>query len=110
MKTGSFTINFSKRRMIATIIGFCLFTSVTNLLAGATEKNIKSKIESVTVFTNGAQVYRSSAVNVSIGITTLVFENLEAGIDDRSIQSGGTGNFVIKVLKIYDTLNFCRIQ
>ncbi|MES2139632.1 MAG: DUF4139 domain-containing protein [Bacteroidota bacterium] len=95
MKTGSFTINFSKRRIIATIIGIFLFSSVTNLLAGTTEKNIKSKIESVTVFTSGAQVYRSSAVNVSTGITTLVFENLEAGIDPRSIQAGGTGNFVI---------------
>lgn len=95
MKTGSSTINFSKRRIIATIIGIFLFTSVTNLLAGATEKSIKSKIESVTVFTSGAQVYRSSAVNVPTGITTLVFENLEAGIDARSIQAGGTGNFVI---------------
>jgi uncharacterized protein (TIGR02231 family) len=95
MKTGSKTINFSKRRIIATIIGLCLFTSTTIVLAGTTEKSIKSKIESVTVFTSGAQVYRSSAVNVSTGITTLVFENLEAGIDDRSIQAGGTGNFVI---------------
>lgn len=95
MKTGSLTINFSKRKMIATIIGIFLFTSTTNVLLGATEKNIKSKIESVTVFTSGAQVYRSSAVNISIGITTLVFENLEAAIDARSIQVGGTGNFVI---------------
>ncbi|MDO9186889.1 MAG: DUF4139 domain-containing protein [Bacteroidia bacterium] len=95
MKTGSLTINFSKRRIIATIIGICLFTSTANVLAGSTEKNIKSKIESVTVFTSGAQVYRSSAVNVAAGITTLVFENLEAGIDPRSIQAGGAGNFVI---------------
>lgn len=62
---------------------------------GATEKNIKSKIENVTVFTQGAQIYRSSLVNINSGITTLVFEGLESTIDARSIQASGFGNFVI---------------
>lgn len=59
------------------------------------DKNVKSKIENVTVFTQGAQVYRSSFVNVNPGITTLVFEGLESTIDARSIQASGFGNFVI---------------
>ena len=61
----------------------------------STEKNIKSKIENVTVFTQGAQIYRSSLVNVNSGITTLIFEGLEATIDSKSIQASGFGSFVI---------------
>lgn len=95
MKTGSLIINCSIRNIITAMIGFCLFASTTNLVSATTEKSIKSKIESVTVFTNGAQMYRTAAVTVNAGISTLVFENLEPGIDARSIQAGGTGNFVI---------------
>ena len=50
------------------------------------EKNIKSKIENVTVFTQGAQIFRSSVIAVNQGITTLVFESLESTIDPRSIH------------------------
>lgn len=95
MKTFSFISNRKNWKKVMAIIGIFLFASVTTFVSGATEKNIKSKIESVTVFTSGAQVYRSSAVTVNTGITTLVFDNLEAGIDARSIQVGGTGSFVI---------------
>ncbi len=59
------------------------------------EKNIKSKIENVTVFTQGAQIYRSALFNINSGITTLIFEGLEATIDPKSIQASGFGNFVI---------------
>ncbi|MGZ4076888.1 MAG: DUF4140 domain-containing protein, partial [Bacteroidia bacterium] len=87
------TIKF-KTLVIAIIMVFS-----GNLLIGATnsvnEKNIKSKIESVTVFTQGAQIYRSSEVTVNQGITTLVFESLEPTIDPKSIQASGTGNFII---------------
>ena len=95
MKTGSLIINCSMKNIITAMIGFCLFASTTNLVSATTEKSIKSKIESVTVFTNSAQMYRTAAVTVNAGISTLVFENLEPGIDERSIQAGGTGNFVI---------------
>ncbi|HLC82651.1 MAG TPA: mucoidy inhibitor MuiA family protein [Bacteroidia bacterium] len=61
----------------------------------SSEKNIKSKIENVTVFTQGAQIHRSSLVNMNSGITTLIFEGLESTIDARSIQASGFGNFVI---------------
>ncbi|MBA3972431.1 MAG: DUF4139 domain-containing protein [Bacteroidetes bacterium] len=61
----------------------------------ASEKNIKSKIENVTVFTQGAQIYRNAQVNISSGITTLVFDGLESTIDPKSIQASGLGNFVI---------------
>ncbi|MES2591210.1 MAG: DUF4139 domain-containing protein [Bacteroidota bacterium] len=96
MKNNTLIISFSKRRTIAAIItGFMVFASYATILASTTEKAIKSKIESVTVFTSGAQIFRSSAVGVNAGITTLVFESLEPAIDVRSIQAGSTGNFII---------------
>lgn len=84
-----------KRTFIATAI-IALFAS-SNLFGvnPANEKNVKSKIETVTVFTQGAQIYRSSLVNVNAGITTLIFDGLEATIDPKSIQASGFGNFVI---------------
>jgi uncharacterized protein (TIGR02231 family) len=96
MKRNNIVITFSKRKMIAkTILGFVLSVSIASTALAATEKNVKSKIESVTVFTSGAQIYRTSAITVNPGITTLVFDNLEPAIDERSIQASGNGSFVI---------------
>jgi uncharacterized protein (TIGR02231 family) len=96
MKTPQIIISFSGRKKIAAIItGLVIMMSVTNIRAAITEKNIKSKIESVTVFTSGAQITRSSSVSVGSGTTLIVFEGLEPSIVPRSIQAGGTGNFII---------------
>jgi uncharacterized protein (TIGR02231 family) len=86
----------TKTKMIAILIVSTLFSTLLSATpTGNNEKSSKSKIENVTVFTQGAQVYRSSAVTLNQGITTLVFENLEATINPNSIQASGLGNFVI---------------
>ncbi len=96
MKPNSSIITFSKRKMIAaTITGYIILVATVNTIAATSEKTIKSKIENVTVFTNGAQIFRSSPVTVNPGITELTFESLEPAINAGSIQAGGTGNFVI---------------
>lgn len=96
MERNTSIISFSKRKMIAAAItGLSVIMSITNAQAITSEKNVKSKIESVTVFTSGAQISRTSAVTITPGTTILTFENLEPGIDVRSIQAGGTGNFII---------------
>ena len=84
-----------KSTILATAFITLLASHHSVVANGSTEKNIKSKIENVTVFTQGAQIYRSSLVNINSGITTLVFEGLESTIDARSIQASGFGNFVI---------------
>lgn len=60
-----------------------------------TEKNVKTKPDKVTVYLQGAQVYRSSQVMLNPGQNNIIFEGLENTIDQRSIQAGGNGNFVI---------------
>jgi uncharacterized protein (TIGR02231 family) len=85
-----------KIKILAVIIAGLFFGNIAmGAINSINEKNIKSKIESVTVFTQGAQIYRSSVITVNQGITTLVFEGLEATIDPKSIQASGTGNFII---------------
>jgi len=75
------------------ILGLFILSSLS--IYADTEKVIKSKVDHVTVFLQGAQVYRSSAVNLSAGTTKIIFDNLEAGIDPKSLQASGNGNFII---------------
>lgn len=81
--------------ILATAIIGLISVNKSNAAGASSEKFIKSKIENVTVFTQGAQIYRSSLININSGITTFVFEGLESTIDPKSIQASGFGNFVI---------------
>lgn len=60
-----------------------------------TEKKVKSKPEKVTVYTTGAQVFRHAEVALQAGQNQIILEGLEAGIDQKSIQAGGKGAFII---------------
>jgi uncharacterized protein (TIGR02231 family) len=63
------------------------------------EKSIKSIVKNVTVFTQGAQVFRSSTVNLNKGVTDLVFNNISPSINPSSVQAGGKGDFIILDVK-----------
>lgn len=60
-----------------------------------TERPVDSKIGSVTVFLNKAQVNRSASTRVETGKTTLVLGGLSPQLDPQSIQVGGKGKFII---------------
>ncbi|MBP9705432.1 MAG: DUF4139 domain-containing protein [Chitinophagales bacterium] len=59
------------------------------------EKIVKSAVKNVTVFTQGAQVFRSSSVSLSTGVTDLVFQGISPFIKPTSVQAGGKGDFVV---------------
>ena len=61
------------------------------LLPAQTEKPTESKIGSVTVFLNKAQVNRSVKTKVEAGKTILVVGGLSPQLDPQSIQIGGKG-------------------
>jgi uncharacterized protein (TIGR02231 family) len=71
----------------------CLFCSVAAF--SQTEAPTESKISSVTVFLNKAQVNRLAKTNVPSGKTTLVLGGLSPQLDPQSIQVGGKGKFTI---------------
>lgn len=68
---------------------------VSILLPAQTEKPTESKIGSVTVFLNKAQVNRSVKTKVEAGKTILVVGGLSPQLDPQSIQVGGKGKFTI---------------
>ncbi len=63
--------------------------------AADTEKILRSKPEKITVYLQGAQVFRNSAVSLPQGESTIIFDGLEKNIDPQSIQASGLGNCVI---------------
>lgn len=56
---------------------------------------VKSRINQVTVFLQGAQVNRSASIKVPAGTSTLVFEKLPQSLSPQSLQVSGTGSFTI---------------
>lgn len=67
--------------------------------AMANEKKVKSDVTNVTVFTQGAQVYRKANITATSGVTNYVFNGLSKLINPLSIQAGGSGNFTILEVK-----------
>lgn len=86
-----------KRIFLLWSILFCF----GNSFAGDKE-TIKSTITDVTVYTNGAQVYRKANFTAKIGITELIIEGVSPNIDPKSLQVKALGNVVIIDSK-YDT-------
>jgi uncharacterized protein (TIGR02231 family) len=78
------------------IVAFMFMVSFAN---ASTEKSVKSTVKKVTVFTQGAQVFRTSVVNLSPGITNLVFSGLSPNINVSTLQAGGKGSFIILDVK-----------
>lgn len=56
-----------------------------SLQLNADEIKIKSQIDKVTVFRNGAQIKRVATVNIKSGINVVVFTDLPAGFNENSI-------------------------
>ncbi len=65
----------------------------------STEKMVKSTVKNVTVFTQGAQVFRTAQVNLTPGVTDLIFSGLSPFMNASGIQAGGKGNFIILEVK-----------
>jgi hypothetical protein len=59
------------------------------------EKEIKTEVNEVTVFLEGAQVIRKKAVNLESGITLVKFVNLSPFIDAKSVQVKAEGAIMV---------------
>jgi uncharacterized protein (TIGR02231 family) len=72
----------------------CLALSTLSVLA-AHEDVVPSTIKKVTIFAEGAQVYRNAYYSVGKGITKIIIENVSDFVDEKSIQVKATGDIVI---------------
>jgi hypothetical protein len=68
------------------------------------EKELKTEVNEVTVFLDGAQITRKQNVNLKKGETILKFINLSPFIDARSVQVKALGE--ITVLSVNHQQNF----
>ena len=61
----------------------------------ANEYPVESKLKSVTVYTQGAQIHRSATYKIATGVHEVIIEGVSPRIDARSLQISGTGNVII---------------
>ncbi len=59
------------------------------------EKIVKSSISSVTVYSQGAQIFRKATYTVSKGVTEVIIEGVSPRIDPKSLQVKATGDVII---------------
>lgn len=77
------------------IIGLISGVCITFLSFAADKEIIKSTISEVTVYTQGAQVFRKANYTVKPGITQLVIEGISPNIDPKSLQVKAQGAVVL---------------
>lgn len=77
----------------------CIFLLATLLMTGNLlandEKIVSSEISKVTVFTQGAQIFRSSSYSIAKGVTEVIIEGISPYIDANSLQVKASGSVII---------------
>ncbi len=81
-----------KKAIIAIVILMIGFQSFST---AQTEKEVKSKITNVTVYSLGAQIERTASFDILPGKSILSFKNLSPYINKESIRVDGDGNYTI---------------
>ena len=79
------------KKIFASLFMLCF---ASQLFAGDKE-NVKSTITDVTVYTQGAQIFRKATYNVKPGITEIIIDGICPTIDAKSLQVKATGSIVI---------------
>ncbi|MCG8577731.1 MAG: DUF4139 domain-containing protein [Flavobacteriales bacterium] len=59
------------------------------------QSTVKSKINKVTVYQQGAQIYRKASFQASKGINTIIIEGISPNIDPNSLQVNASGNVIL---------------
>jgi hypothetical protein len=62
------------------------------------ETTFKSKIQEVTLFLSGAQVFEKSEGTIPAGESVIQIKGLSPYLDEKSIQAKGVGNFTIQAV------------
>ena len=77
---------------ISTLFFLLLFASNTQ---ANDEKIVPSKISKVTVYSQGAQIYRNASYSINKGVSEIIIEGVSPQIDANSLQVKATGNSII---------------
>jgi uncharacterized protein (TIGR02231 family) len=93
-----------KQRILILLIILSIF-SLAN--AQPEEKEVETEIKNVTVFLNGAQIFREGDTYLKKGMYEIVFDDLSPFIYQQSIQVKGKGLFTI--LSIDHQINYNKV-
>ena len=77
------------------VIGILTLIIFTFSARAVEVETIKSTITNVTVYSQGAQVFRKASYSVKSGITKIIIDGVSNGIDANSLQVKATGSIVI---------------
>ena len=72
-----------------------LLTTFSGIAKAGEEEIIKSNISEVTVYAQGAQIFRKASYSVKPGITEIIIDGVSSNLDPKSLQVKATGNVVI---------------
>ena len=72
-----------------------VFLAHVQVRAESSEVKVTSNISRVTVFMQGAQVYRTGSANIPKGSSVLIFEGVSPYIQQHSLKASGKGSFTI---------------
>lgn len=79
------------------ILSFCCILFTASFAEN--KQTVKSKPERVTVFRQGAQIYRSAKVNLKSGKNKVIFEGISPQINPQSLQVKCQGKFIMLDVK-----------
>ena len=79
-------------KYILSVLGLALFCQV---FAQNEVKNLDTQIEEVTVFLDGAQIFRTGKTQLQAGRSELLVKGLSSLLDPNSIVVRGKGNFTV---------------
>lgn len=74
---------------LLSIVLFCINAQATE------EEIVKSSISKVTVYSQGAQIFRTAQYSVGKGVTEVIIEGVSPHIDANSLQVNATGSVII---------------
>lgn len=77
------------------IVGIFCLLGITFYSNALDEEIVKSTISNVTVYSQGAQIFRKASFSAKKGVSQLIIENVSPYLDEKSIQVKAYGNFVI---------------
>lgn len=72
-----------------------IFTILIFIANANDEKIVKSKMTTVTVYSQGAQIFRNATYSINKGVTEVIIEGVSPRIDPNSLQVKATGNAII---------------
>lgn len=87
------------------ILALAAFTFIAPIWA-QNKVDVQSSIDSATIYTSGALIHRNETVQLKAGRNELIFKEISASIDTKSIQFSSNGS--LELLSVTSRVNYKR--